>query len=698
MGCPEDERELSEMTTSYRILGNQAQLLDSKLASFIDEEDRRAIWNSANNLLDMADQGKSTVMGLGYVQSGKTTSITALCAAAADRGYGLVVAILGSTNLLKDQNRTRVEENLGLDDKNYSWYSISEFKGRRTSQEIEDYLQRERTVLLPIIKNSTVLKKVASVLAATDLAKVKALIIDDEADQGSLNTKVANSEMSATYEAILKIRDAVPNHLFVQYTATPYAPLLLPDNDPLMPEDLEFLSPGKGYTGGREFFIEHQEKVVRSIPETDEQTAKSNLNVLPKSLESALANYLCGAAHLFIESPKNAPISMLIHSTFKNDLQERYRFLVDKYIRQMRAEEDLPNSYFGQLIETERARLYELGVNQIDSGLFWKTLSFTLRETTIWLVNSASDVKKIKWNSAPFHILLGGNKLDRGFTVEGLTVTYMNRPPTAQVDTLEQRARAFGYRSSLLPYCQFFATVRTIKILVGIVHTEDDLRTSLRDYLESGKSVKEWSREIGLLLPHGAKASRANVLPALSSYSPDGEWQSLRRPSLAISSLKHNLDLLNHLGLFNSPKEDFGRVAFRHKSIPVSAIIELLSKWLIDPASPGWRHDEIIDFLRRQRISDKNVEVFLMSSPIDDSKPRIRKWADDTGFVNLFQGRDVSGTGYLGDRDFAAESFPEDSIQLQVHHVSRRDFDDKDLYTLAIRFGGHTIVRKIGGQ
>jgi hypothetical protein len=389
---------------------------------------------------------------------------------------------------------------------------------------------------------------------------------------------------------------------------------------------------------------------------------------------------------------------MLIHSTFKNDLQERYRFLVDKYIRQMRAEDDLPNSYFGQLIQAERKRLYELGIGTVESETFWNAMNLTLRETTIWLVNSASDVKKIKWNSAPFHILLGGNKLDRGFTVEGLTVTYMNRPPTAQVDTLEQRARAFGYRSSLLPYCQFFATVRTVKMLVGIVHTEDDLRTSLRDSLELGKSVKQWSKEIGLILPSGSKASRANVLPALSSYSPDGEWQSLRRPSLDPKHKESNLHLLKNLGMFEAEKRNFGRVIMRHKSVSRPAVIDLLEKWLIDPASPGWRHDEILDFLRRQRTNENPVAVFLMTSQVDESKPRVRKWADDTGFVNLFQGRDVTGSDYLGDREFAQGLFPEDSILLQVHHVSRRDYDDKDLYTLAIRFGGHTIVRKIGGK
>ena len=678
-------------------LGAESVKLDEKLAKFIVPSDRKNIWESAKNLLDMGDAGKSTVMGLGYVQSGKTTSITALCTSAADRGYGIIVAILGSTNLLKDQNRTRVEENLGLEDRNYTWYSIPEFNQATTPTEINDYLERGRTVFIPVIKNATVINKIAKILQTANIQGVKTLIIDDEADQGSLNTRLSTAESSSTYKAILNVRDAVGSHLFVQYTATPYAPLLLPDDDPLMPEDLEFLRPGKGYTGGREFFIEHQHKVVRVIPESDEQAAKSNLNVLPQTLEKALANFFVGATHLFSESESNAPISMLIHSTFKNDLQERYRFLVDRYIRQMRAEVDLASSYFGSLIRAEREFLYSLGVGQMGDAEFWSKLKFTLLETTVWLVNSASDVKQIKWNSAPFHILLGGNKLDRGFTVEGLTVTYMNRPATLQVDTLEQRARAFGYRTALLPFCQFFATLRTIKLLVGIVHTEDDLRTSLRDTLERGGSVKDWAKEIGLLLPSGAKASRSNVLPSLTHFSPDGDWQSLRRPSLLRADIEKNAELIERLGIHKASFKQYGRMAIRTRSVAVSELVSFLEGWAIDPASPGWRQDEILDFLKRSRTSEREAVVFLMESPDKPGEPRIRKWADDTGFVNLFQGRDLVGQGYVGDRDFANDEFDENTVMLQIHRVTRRGYDDTNMFTLAARLGGHTIVRKIGG-
>ena len=101
------------------------------------------------------------------------------------------------------------------------------------------------------------------------------------------------------------------------------------------------------------------------------------------------------------------------------------------------------------------------------------------------------------------HVLVGGNKLDRGFTVEGLTVTYMNRPASDQIDTLEQRARAFGYRGDLLPYCQFFATPRTLKVLREIVDTEYDLRANLRDWLDGGHAVSTGPRRSGSCFRRG---------------------------------------------------------------------------------------------------------------------------------------------------------------------------------------------------
>ena len=685
---------MSELLGNLK-LGVESEKLDAKFSLDIYPEDRLEIWKSAHDLLNMFDAGKKTVMGLGYVQSGKTTSITALCAAAADRGFTLIVAILGSTILLRDQNRSRVEDKLGLDEHSYRWVSIPEFNLKSTSKDISNWLEKDRIVFVPVIKNAKVINKVAEIFSSCNFHDRNILVIDDEADQASLNTKVEQFDESATYTAIKNLRAKLPTHLFVQYTATPYAPLLLPDGDPLMPEDVQFLMPGRGYTGGREFFIDHSQEVLRQIPSSDEQNAKTMLSALPISLEKAICNYIVGATHLFFQDKSNAPISMLIHSTFKNDLQAKYHFLLEKYLAKMKANDNLEESELGQLIQQERLYLYNLGVLQMSDDEFWEKVKYVIKEITLWLVNSASEVKKIKWNLAPFHILIGGNKLDRGFTVEGLTVTYMNRPVSDQIDTLEQRARAFGYRTNLLPYCQFFATARTIRMLRGIVHTEDDLRVKLRDSLDDGKTVSQWAKEMGLFLPGGAKPTRSSVIPSLKNFNPDGEWFSLRKPFTDDSSKVENLEVLNKIGIFDSPKVDYGRLHFKTLTLKLNQMAEILEQWKINNASPGWKNEDIIEFVSRLPDQDNEAYIILLD---DQGSVRTRKWADDIGFINLFQGRDLNASPgkpfYKGDRELGFENYGKEKVILQIHHVTRRDMNDKDLYTLAIHLGDGRIVKK----
>lgn len=683
-------------------LGEQAKALDSRISNRIKDTDREKIWEAVNNILSSYESGNSTTLALGYVQSGKTTSITALCAAAADNGFKVIVAILGSTLLLRDQNRTRVEDYLGLEENNYKWVSFTELSPKRTPKDISDWLQKDRVILIPVLKNPSVIKKVTSILTNVDLIGLKCLVIDDEADQASLNTQINNSGESSTYSAIKNLRSVLPSHLYVQYTATPYAPLLLSPTDHLMPTHVEFLLPGHGYTGGREFFIDHASKVIRVIPSQDEQNSRTQITELPKSLESALANYFVGAVHLYLDDKENAPISMLIHSTFKNDIQEKYKFLLERFIEKFKQNVNKEDCEFGNLINFEKNRLYELGIKQVENTTFWETLEFVLKETHMWLVNSATEVKKVQWNLVPFHILIGGNKLDRGFTVEGLTVTYMNRPASDQIDTIEQRARAFGYRTSLLPFCQFFATARTVKTLKGIVHTEDDLRTNLRDSIENGKTVAQWAHEIGLFLPEGTKPTRDSVVPSLTNFNPDGDWFALRKPFVGTQEKTHNFEILESIGIFNAERRSYQRLEHKTIEISIKELLEkVLTKWSLNHSSPGWRHEEIVEFLSRRSEIDELSYVLLLENPDEIGKPRQRKWVEDTGFINLFQGEDIRqdnpGFDYKGDRKAGLLQYGADKVVLQIHHINRRDHDDKDLYTLAIHIGDGKLVKRKNG-
>jgi hypothetical protein len=364
-------------------------------------------------------------------------------------------------------------------------------------------------------------------------------------------------------------------------------------------------------------------------------------------------------------------------------------------------------SQIPELIQSERARLVSNGAKDISDALFLEKVEYVLKEAILWLVNSASDVKKINWLEGPIHILVGGNKLDRGFTVEGLTVTYMNRPTSDQIDTLEQRARAFGYRNDLLPYCQFFATLATVRMLRGIVHTEYDLRGRLDDWIALGNSPKDWSREIGLLLPLGGKPTRSAVIKAITTFNNGGGWHQLRMPSLKIEHLTRNKELVASLGILDADREYFGRIHHRTIEIDSTELFEkFLKKWQWDGFSPGWEHEHILQLfesLGPRHVSNKNelIKVTLMQYENEDL-PREREWRLDTGFVNLFQGKDagfepgITPDKYPGDRLVPNIEENRNSLAVQIHRIAPKGVEVEELFTLAIYLGDAKIVK--GGK
>ncbi len=680
-------------------LGPESSRLDEGMPAQIEPSTREAIWLAVSEILARGRQGMAegrsvTGLALGYVQSGKTTAMTALMAAAADEGYRLVIAFLGSTNLLLDQNSKRIHAALAIEARtDYKWVSLRNPSGAAGARELRDWLGRGRIVLLTVLKHAGRIDNVAAAVKSAVPPTLRVLIVDDEADQASLNTQVNAATESSTYAAIRRLRNSLPPHLYVQYTATPYAPLLLDPADHLLPSFVTFLHPGTGYTGGREFFVDNATRVIRPIPSLDEQAPKKLPTELPKSLIAALANYTAGAALLFESKSALPPMSMLIHSTQRNDVQARYFYLLERQLRAWRQAADRAES-FSQLpaeMQDERARLHAAGAVVIEPALHLARIQYVLHEIKTWLVNSQSAVSKIDWNVAPFHILLGGNKLDRGFTVEGLTVTYMNRPTSVQIDTLEQRARAFGYRSDLLPYCQFFATPRTLKVLRDIVFTEYDLRARLQDWLLGGGTVESWAHEVGLMLPEGSKPTRENVLAALNSFNTTTHWHSLRRPSLVPEARRWNKELIRASGLFEAPYLDYGRLFHRTLSLKLSAVLEpMIRQWRAMSYSPDWRTEEIVSFLERQLPTDPSVSVLLMER--EEGVPRLRDWDEQTGFINLFQGEDTSPIGttprYPGDRNVLGLEEDPSQLVMQVHHVQPRGMSSiDDLYTLALHLG-----------
>ena len=131
---------------------------------------RSGIWESVDRILSrgpLASDGRggSTGLALGYVQSGKTTAITALVAAAADQGYRVIVALLGSTNLLLQQNQQRLVESLGIGERSdYRWVQMANPAGVSGGKEMGNWLSRDRVILVPVLKHAGRMNSAAGVL------------------------------------------------------------------------------------------------------------------------------------------------------------------------------------------------------------------------------------------------------------------------------------------------------------------------------------------------------------------------------------------------------------------------------------------------------------------------------------------------------------------------------------------------------
>ena len=684
---------------------NEFARLDSILARTIGAESRKKIWESASRVLQHArtaliDGHQKTIMVLGHVQSGKTTAMSSLMALAGDEGVDIVVALLGTTTLLLDQNASRLSQALGIVERtDYRWTEMTNPRTKSDSRQIVDWIAKGRTVFIPLLKHAQRIDSLRQVIEDSRLGSRRILILDDEADQASLNTLVQSQGESRTHEAIVNLRQVCMNHAYIQYTATPYALLLVGHEDPLYPDVVEILEPGVGYTGGKEFFIDSREQLINLIPRGDEQGPQLPIG-LPRSLRRALAAFFIGAADLLTRDQSNAPVSMLIHPHSKTSIQERYRFLLQNYLEDLRDLTLNPTLIddLGEDFSTE-LQLHEQRVNShLEPSILLETLKSVIREAHVSLLNSKTEIERIKWNESPIHLLIGGNKLDRGFTVEGLTVTYMNRPASDQIDTTEQRARAFGYRRDYLPFCQFYASSRTIELLTDIVRTEVDLRQEMSDAFLRGETVREWSEKVGLLLPEGSKPTRDAVVAAVTTNQLG--WHYVRRPERNADSLEMNRKVIADLGLFVAPVARFGRNEFHCLEISKLDLVDsVVRPWQVPSFSPNWHQDHLLEAVARTlRFIERVVVVLMDVEENGDRRPREREWRDDIGFVNIFQGRDNPGSsgvvGYQGDRYLGEHAFTSGTLMVQIHRLcAKGDVSGVEYLVPAIFLGNRRLVR-----
>ena len=524
------------------------------LATVVPKESREAVRQSAISILsrglDPTAGANAATTGLvvGYVQSGKTMSFEALAALARDNGFQMVVVIAGVSNPLLQQSAARLCSDLGIGNPNRPrrWVHFENPSDdyatvtaiRNVLEDWRDPLtpsEYKTSVLVTVLKQYRRLQYLGAVLRTLDMTDVPVLVIDDEADQASLNTKAAKGGESTTYRRLMALRKVLPRHSFVQYTATPQAPLLISIIDSLSPSYVSVLEPGQQYVGGRQFFAEGAPALVRVIPDQEVPVKDEWVYEPPDSLLSALRVFMVGVAAGILTSENRGNRSMLVHPSHLVARHEEYASWVRSIFEDWQSRLGLPTDDPDRrelLEELERAHADLLGtVEGLPAFLeLAEALPVAFRNTRVLEVNTRLDgtTPQVEWANTYGWILVGGQAMDRGFTVEGLTITYMPRGiGVGNADTIQQRARFLGYKKKYLGFCRVYLQEATVQAFRNYVEHEEDIRGQLQGLEDDDRSLMEWKR--AFLLDASLKPCRRNVLEyGYARHSGGASWTTPR--------------------------------------------------------------------------------------------------------------------------------------------------------------------------
>lgn len=677
-----------------------AKLLNDS-ASLSNEEKERLVKETVSILSECvpsnAREAVNTGLVIGYVQSGKTLSFTSLAALARDNGYRLVILLAGTTNNLVEQSFDRLKNDLDIAGaREWSVFttqqnSFQQSEVDRVNKELSTWRRnnpRARTIIIVSMKQHKHLDNLAKLLSESDFSDVPTLIIDDEGDQAGLNTKVKQDSESTTYSRIKELRALFPHHSYVLYTATPQAPLLISRIDGLSPDFGRVLTPGTHYVGGQEFFIDGHDTYIKLIPSGDVPDKDEPPSEPPESLKNALRDFFVGVALGLLEDDfqKGRNRSMMIHPA----VAKGEHLMFARWVRQLKEQwsnilQDQNHPDHQWLVDAfkkstdELLKTYKTGSNFDDIA---PVLFEAMEETIVQELNTREKnrIAPVDWQGEYSWILIGGIGLDRGFTVEGLTVSYMPRSTgVGNADNIQQRARFFGYKKRYLGLCRIYLTAENIDAFTGYVRHEEAIRESIRVHLDGGNTLKDWRRTYPL--NPNLKPTRSSVI-LLEMYQSKGKggWVAPAHPFEDTQIVAENREIVDKIlqSFQFAPYAEEGwnneqTVPAFSNQISLADIVPLIGQFQYKWPDDNIAHQALM--LGLERLISENPAMtcsfYALSGPwsgvesirrlTEKQPPKIR---------NLFQGPNAK-TNYPGAR--ALVSTETVTFQLHRYHILSAD-------------------------
>jgi hypothetical protein len=669
---PEDNRRWV-----VAIDGDELTHLQTRYQDRVDEDEWETVRDTAAKLLahcpdPRSEPSQTTGLALGKVQSGKTLSYTSLIALGMDNGYRMSIVLAGTKNPLLKQNFDRLCYDLET-----TRPSVTPIQNPTPLDGvvIRSVIEAGGHALLVVLKNRRRIDELVATLAAEDLSNYPTLLIDDEGDEASLNTQFRRGRESAVYASILRLRARLRFHAYVAYTATPQANLLISGIDGLSPDFGILIPPGTAYCGGSVFFGARQHDFIRTVRTQD--AAPHEATRITQSLREALAAFVVGAAVRHLRE-NAAWHSMLVHtSQLRADhelLQRTIRELISSWrdISRLTPQDPTHQELFQLFQGAYRDLQATVGMDPSWEEVTAR-VSAELGAIEVWMVNSLPFGRDPI--ATPFrlmnNILVGGNMLGRGVTIHGLAVTYITRRAQndTNADTMEQRARWFGYKQQYLDLCRIYLTQQLRTDYTALLRHEDDFWDALRRNERQGLSIRDWPRMFALDLTLGVAPTRSSVanFRQFRGRKWDTQNQLTREEVRANANTQATRRFLAGL---TGERRRFANVEHTFYECPTDQLATgLLSRF--DPEGSDWENAYTCEYLSRLFLSGRlpTVEVVAMTS----GELRERTPNRETGRVNPMQGRSPNRRPddplfYPGDENIHA-----DRVQFQIHFIRLTD-------------------------
>jgi hypothetical protein len=423
----------------------------------------------------------------GLIQSGKTSVMTIAAGMAADNGFQCIVVLTSDNDLLYDQTLERIRAALrGLS-----------VLGKRDWRDPDRFSRQLRTPPFAVVcsKNGNMLKSLVDSFRTAKAKGVSVLIIDDEADQASLDTFTSRRRgrsrqvvpASTINDAITQLRDYFPVNTYLQVTATPQALFLQRPDHRYRPSFAVLSEPGAGYVGGEAFFGSGRANLLRIVDLADVNSLQAGHQprpggTIPPFLRKALYTFLLAASERVLDRPGEG-FGFLCHVSMSNRDHAFIVSLLDAFKEDTIGCLQAPGSKKWQKLIIGLREAYddlattEPGIRGFDELV--GTIKFYIQGANIKLVNASSS-DEIRLDSV-FNFFVGGNKLGRGVTMRNLLVSYYGRNPRRpNADTVLQHARMYGYRQADIGVTRLFLP----QVLADHFTSIHQMETALRDLVQ----------------------------------------------------------------------------------------------------------------------------------------------------------------------------------------------------------------------